>query len=128
MSSASSPVVDSRRARALDDLERETRGENLMPENTIRVVARLVARPDTIDEVRSLLEGLLEPTRKEQGCLAYELLQNVDDPTDFTFVEEWTGKEVLTAHFLTPHFQEARERAPTLLAGPADIRSYHRVG
>ena len=99
-----------------------------MPENTIRVVARLVARPDTIHEVRSLLEGLLEPTRKEQGCLVYDLLQNADDPTDFTFVEEWTGKDALTAHFLTPHFQDAHERAPTLLAVPADIRSYRRVG
>jgi len=40
-------------------------------------------------EEEELFCGLIEPTRKESGCISYELLQNRDDPTDFTFVEEW---------------------------------------
>ena len=60
-----------------------------MPANPLRVVARIKARPETVDEVRELLCGLVEPTRKESGCISYELLQNREDPTDLTFVEEW---------------------------------------
>ena len=53
---------------------------------TIRIVARFVARPETVEELRVLLLGLLEPTRKEPGCVGYELLHNMADPTDFTFL------------------------------------------
>ncbi len=57
-----------------------------MPAGPLRVVARIKAKSEAINEVRELLCGLIEPTRKESGCINYELLQNRDDPTDFTFV------------------------------------------
>ncbi|TNF73803.1 MAG: antibiotic biosynthesis monooxygenase, partial [Acidobacteria bacterium] len=44
-----------------------------MASDTLRVVARLVAKPDKVDELRTLLTGLLEPTRAEPGCISYEL-------------------------------------------------------
>ena len=66
----------------LSDIEE---GE-LMPAGLLRVIARIKAKSDAVSEVRELLCGLIEPTRKESGCISYELLQNRDDPTDFTFV------------------------------------------
>ena len=45
------------------------------------------ARHDTVDQVRKILIELIEPTRAEEGCITYELLQNDADPADFTFVE-----------------------------------------
>ena len=47
-----------------------------MPENSIRIVARLVTNPHSVDQVRSILSDLVEPTRNESGCISYELLQN----------------------------------------------------
>ncbi len=98
-----------------------------MPENTLRVVARIVANPGDADEVRSILAGLLGPTRAEPGCISYELLQNNADPTDFTFVEEWEGDAALDAHLSTPHIQDAMSRLPPLLAAKPDIRRYSVV-
>ena len=95
-----------------------------MPQNTLRVVARITALPDKVDDVRSLLEGLIEPTRSEAGCISYELLQNKSDPTDFTFVEEWTSNQALDAHLGTEHIQKAISGTATLLAAPPDIRKY----
>ena len=63
-----------------------------MRDQAVRVVARVVARPGKEDELRALLRGLIEPTRREPGCVTYELLQNTADPTDFTFVEEWSSE------------------------------------
>ncbi len=91
---------------------------------TVHVVARLVARPDTVAELRALLLSLIEPTRQEAGCLRYSLLQNTADPTDFTFVEEWVDQAALEAHFTTPHLQAALAQAPELLAASPDIRRY----
>jgi quinol monooxygenase YgiN len=95
-----------------------------MPENTIRVVARITALPDKVDEVRSLLEKLIEPTRSEAGCLSYELLQNKNDPTDFTFVEEWSNDQTLDAHLGNELIQSTIAGTATLLAAPPDIRRY----
>ena len=97
-----------------------------MPENTLRVVARIVAHPDSIDEVRSCLTELIEPTRKEPGCISYELLQNRSDPSDFTFIEEWESDGALEAHLNTAHIRNAITRLTGLIAAP-DIRSYSLV-
>ena len=67
-----------------------------MRDQAVRVVARVVARPGKEDELRALLRGLIEPTRREPGCVTYELLQNTADPTDFTFVEEWSSEVMNT--------------------------------
>lgn len=95
-----------------------------MPDNGVRVVARVVARPGKVEELRVLLQGLVEPTRKESGCVSYELLQNRTDPTDFTFVEEWSSEADLDAHLQSAHLRNARSRLPELAVTDPDIRRY----
>lgn len=90
----------------------------------IRVVAHLTSKPETIDETRAAVEGFIEPTRAEPGCIVYELMQNNDDPTDFTFVEEWESNETLDAHLESPHITAFKERAGDLLAAEPDVRRY----
>ncbi|CDH47231.1 MAG: antibiotic biosynthesis monooxygenase [Candidatus Competibacteraceae bacterium] len=95
-----------------------------MSNATVKVVARITARPDQVRELQALLHCLLEPTRKEPGCIHYQLLWNRADPTDFTFVEEWADDAALDAHLLTPHVQNALAQAQSLLATAPDIRRY----
>ena len=96
--------------------------------STIRVVARLIARPDKVDAMQEVLQGLIAPTRREAGCITYELLQNRSDPTDFTFVEEWASEPALDTHLRSPHVQGALVHLADLAAGSPDIRRYDRVG
>lgn len=93
----------------------------------VRVVAHLQAHPDRTEELRDLLEGLVIPTRQEPGCVSYEMLESLDDPTRFTFVEEWTSSEALDAHFETEHIQNALANFPGLLAAELDLRTYRLV-
>lgn len=95
-----------------------------MSTRTLRVVAHLKARPDKVDETREALMSMIEPTRAEDGCIVYELMQNNDDPTDFTFVEEWTGDDVLDEHLQRDHIQKVVARADELFAAPPDVRRY----
>lgn len=96
-------------------------------QNTLRVVARIIARPDRVDDVRSLLSELIEPTRKEPGCIVYELLQNKSDPTDFTFVEEWESDDALDYHAVSEHIKNATSRLAGLISAAPDIRKYSLV-
>lgn len=50
-----------------------------MPDRGVRVVARIVARPGKVEELRALLQGLIESTRREPECVTYELLQATRD-------------------------------------------------
>ena len=98
-----------------------------MPPTRLQVVAHVIARRESVEEVRAILERLVSPTRAETGCLRYELFQNQADPTDFTFVEEWTGDDALDAHLRTPHISEALARSANLLAAAPDIRRYRLI-
>lgn len=98
-----------------------------MNSQTIRVVARVTARPETAAELEGVLRALVLPTRREQGCISYQLLKSVSDPCDFVFVEEWQNDLMMQAHLQTPHVQEAFAKAGSLLAAGPDIRSYWLV-
>lgn len=90
----------------------------------IRVVAHITAKPEKISEARQLLEGFIEPTRKEKGCVLYELHQNLGDPTEFTFIEEWDSEVDLEKHLQSPHIESAFPRFAELCSAPPDIRKY----
>lgn len=92
--------------------------------DTIRVVAHIKAKADRVDKMREVLSKLVEPTRKEDRCISYIPTQNTDDPTDFTFIEEWDNAERLQAHMGTSHVQEALKHLPDVGAADPDIRTY----
>lgn len=98
-----------------------------MSERTITVVARVVALPDKVDQVKSVLLQIIEPTRQEQGCISYELLQNQQEPRDFTFVEEWENDALLQVHLASAHIHEAGKKLNGLVVGEPDIRVYRLI-
>ena len=93
----------------------------------VRVIAHIKAKPDTIDSTRELLKALILPTRIEQGCITYDLYQNEADPTDFTFIEEWTSDEDLDSHLETDHLKNAAAEGANLFAAAPDIRRYRLI-
>jgi len=95
-----------------------------MANRTVRVLARITARSDKTEEVKSLLLGLVGETRKENGCISYQLLQNNANPSDFTFVEEWASDSDIDNHFTTGHVQDAFSKAASLLAKEPDIQRF----
>jgi len=98
-----------------------------MAQNSLRIVARAKVWPDKASEFRSRLTGLIAPTLQEPGCLRYEVLQNREDPTEFTFVEEWRDEAAIVAHDATDHIKDAHEWLPNLLAEEIDVRRYNVV-
>lgn len=99
-----------------------------MATSAIRVVARITAKPDKVEALKSVLLDLLAPTRSEDGCVSYQLCQNRSNPGDFVFVEAWTSDAAIDRHMTTSHVQHALARAQSLLAGAPDIRSYSIIG
>jgi quinol monooxygenase YgiN len=93
-------------------------------DSSLRVVARAQARPNHVAQVREILIALVEATRREPGCLSYELLQNHADATEFVFVERWTNATAEQAHFVTPHLLATLQQLDGLLASEPQICRY----
>jgi quinol monooxygenase YgiN len=98
-----------------------------MAQDSLRVIARVKARPGKVDELLSVLSSIVEPTRKEAGCISYKLFQNNQDPTDIALIEEWKNNAALESHFVTKHFKGALVKLPSLVAAEPDIQRYHLV-
>ena len=98
-----------------------------MPASPLRVVARIKAKSETVGEVRELLLSLIEPTRKEFGCVSYELLQNREDPTDFTFVEEWESDAAFESHAASDHIKAIGPNLQPVVTDGPDVRTYLAV-
>ena len=78
-----------------------------MSEKTLHVVAIAETSADKAEELKSVCLGLIEPTRKEVGCISYNLYQDSTNPGRFTFIENWKSKEHLDVHLKTPHLVAA---------------------
>lgn len=93
----------------------------------LTVVARVRVKPGKEAEVQRTLLGLVEATRKEAGCLNYDLHVSQDDPALFLFYENWTSKAHLDAHAQSAHIQVFRSHAAEWLAEPVEIKLFRMV-
>lgn len=98
-----------------------------MNQGSVRVVAKIEAVPGKAAVVREILGKLIEPTRKEAGCVTYELWQNRSDDIDFTFVEVWDSEAALDAHAASQHLKDVAAELRGLITKPTDVRRYHLI-
>lgn len=70
----------------------------------VTVVAKLVARKEAVETVRAELLKMVEPTRREPGCIEYRLHQDSGDPAVFLFYENWESLSCLEQHLNSAHY------------------------
>ncbi|MBV6656647.1 MAG: antibiotic biosynthesis monooxygenase [Devosiaceae bacterium] len=73
-----------------------------MPEQ-LTLVAHFQARNGRAEETRDFLLSLIPHTRAEDGCIEYWLHQHNDDPSRFTFYENFASKSAWDLHMATDH-------------------------
>ncbi len=83
------------------------------------ILARVKAKPGLHDRVKLELLALIGPTRKEPGCISYDLHQVSEG--DFIFYENWRSREDLDQHVLSDHFQSFYNQADQLLAEDIEV-------
>ena len=93
----------------------------------ITVVATFQARPGKEEELKAALIGLVAPTRKETGCLNYDLHASPEDPAKFLFHENWTSKAHLDAHLKSPHIAALLPRVDELCVAFPEIKIWEQI-
>jgi quinol monooxygenase YgiN len=87
----------------------------------VTMIARLVPKPEKVEELRKILQNFVERTRAERGCVAYHLHSYEDHGTAFAFYEIWRSQADLDEHMKTPHISAFMERELDLLQKPVEI-------
>jgi len=93
----------------------------------VTVIVKIVARPDAAADMATIVRRLCTESRKEAGCLQYNVLENLSEPNVFVLSEEWESAAHLDAHNRTAHFHEAVAKAQPLLAKDLDVARYHLI-
>ncbi len=82
------------------------------------VVAQIKVKPENLAEVKEALLKLQCETRKEAGCICFDVHQGIEDENVFIFYETWADKSALDNHFHSPHFKNWEPKAQRMTLGP----------
>lgn len=95
--------------------KRATSGGKL-PKDAVTLIVILRPREGQEILLEAELRALIGPTRKEEGCLTYELHRALEPPSGFLLHEVWASRAAHTEHMHTPHFLRWNARKDALLA------------
>ncbi len=68
-------------------------------------IATLRLRPGSFAAHAEAAKVNIAATRREEGCISYDLHQSVTDPDTYVFVERWASREALARHMEAPHLK-----------------------
>ncbi len=84
--------------------KRSSRGTRKLPKEAVTLVVILRAKEGQEALLEAELRALTTPTRREDGCLAYDLHGSTEAPGSFLLHEVWASREHHQLHTKTPHF------------------------
>lgn len=93
----------------------------------ITVIAKVTAKENQIDVVKAGLKSVVEPTQNEDGCLLYELHQDVENPNIFFFYENWDSVEHLENHRMSEHMVHLGETIKGLLEKHMEVNMMDKI-
>ncbi len=87
-----------------------------LPKDAVTLIVILRAREGQETLLEAEVRALVGPTRKEEGCLTFDLHRSVDTPGAFLLHEVWATRDAHTEHMHTPHFLRWNAGKDALLA------------
>jgi quinol monooxygenase YgiN len=95
-----------------------------MSDAQISLAVIIEAKEGNEEAVKEACIGLLEPTRKEKGCINYTLHIDPKDESRFMFYENWENIELWEAHLKTAHIKEFGTKTKGMLANQLDVTNW----
>ena len=78
----------------------------IMSNQKLTIVARILAKPEKRELVKTELLKLIDITRAEKGCINYDLHQDNENENLFLFYENWESGELWQTHMNNTHLAE----------------------
>lgn len=75
-----------------------------------------IAKEDSIEQLKALLETMIEPSRAEDGCLLYNIYQQKSEPSKFVVIETWESEQKLKGHQNSSHYKHYKANYEQFIA------------
>lgn len=94
----------------------------------IRVIAVFDIKPDdSIEKAIELARELVAETRKEAGCVQYDLIQSVTEVNQLVILEGWETQADLDKHSASAHFSRLVPMLAELSATAPVVSNYSQI-
>ena len=88
------------------------------------VTGSVLAKTDSLNELLAISLEHVRRSRSEPGCVAHAVHQDAENPLHLVFVEEWSDRIALAAHFAEPASRAFVKAASKLAAEPPKMNIY----
>lgn len=91
----------------------------------IVLICKNVLKKDKIEEVKEYYKELVRYTRKQKGCIFYDVYQSDSTEESLIFVERWAGEDDLDEHLNDPVYLKMFEKIEKHLVKDEVVHMYH---
>ena len=93
----------------------------------VYVVTYVDVFPNFAAETSKQLQQFAEDSRKDPGCVRFEVMRDVERTNHFSIVEVWQNRQAYDAHIGLAHTKTFREKIQPGLGSPFDERLYYNL-
>jgi quinol monooxygenase YgiN len=101
-----------------------TRLKKLKPAGPFTMIVRVQVKKGEEKTMLQAARPCVAATRKEKGCIAYDLQQDLEDPTKFIFYERWQSVQALEDHLAAEHTKKLIGTVGTITEGAPAFTFY----
>ncbi|MEM6850953.1 MAG: putative quinol monooxygenase [Pseudomonadota bacterium] len=94
--------------------------------STLFVFATIHPKPEHFEDAKAAIQGIIEETRSEPGCLFFALYEGREDNRLYLH-EEWTDASALESHYAQPYTRAVFDSYAEWLAEPVDVVKMRKV-
>jgi len=93
----------------------------------ITIVAKSIVKEGKLEEFKVLTKEMIEKSRKEEGCLSYNLYHDVHNDHILTFIEDWKDMETIDLHNASEHFTRIVPQMKALREPGSEVNLYQSI-
>jgi quinol monooxygenase YgiN len=92
--------------------------------SSVVLYAWVAVRPQYLAEVKAVCQSIAEASLTDDGCMAFYLLEDADEPEHLAWFEQWRDEQSLAAHMASPNAARLGAALDGKLTGPMTIRRH----
>ena len=98
-----------------------------MLESLVIVHVNVHVKPDAVEAFRAATLENARNSAKEPDVARFDVVQSIEDPTRFVFIEVYRSPDAQAAHKETAHYKRWRDTVAELMAEPRAPTRYINV-
>ncbi len=87
-------------------IQAQNRPQQPAPTGQVRLYIIISCSAENHDKVVDVYRKLIEATKKEEGCIDYDLFEDATDPTRMMLLETWLNTECHQKHNQSEHMKK----------------------